>query len=370
VFAADDDKLSSYSGKQTAERIGFNAEGDEWNAIAKYNQKMFQDEKMMTKYKDHEIKKRTKEELDTQVKDKLRRLNEDYKKNKEYDHILIQHCDFLSKVERSKLDEVKSKVLKEKENRDLQLKDEKRRKREEKKKASEFDKVLVARIVDEMEKEKQSLAMKKMQEKEYLFKVLAENEENKKIQQENLKKERLEDIKICEEYAQVLDKQEQDRANYFKNKEKKANEFSKKMADTVIKDMEERFKREEENIRKYQQEKDVREKDAEDVKKRNIHEGKKDIKRFLDMQVEEKRKINNFEKSLNSEQAKIWKTDVQNFGSQEQEIYTKIRSMNVSNQDFLLKQMQEKKGKKFEKMNEQEYHLNKNILEQIKTVPK
>jgi len=142
------------------------------------------------------------------------------------------------------------------------------------------------------------------------------------------------------------------------------------MADTVIKDMEERFKREEENIRKYQQEKDVREKEADEVKRRNIHDGKKDIKRFLDMQVEEKRKINNFEKSLNSEQAKIWKTDVQNFGSQEQEIYTKIRSMNVSNQDFLLKQMQEKKGKKFEKMNDHEYQLNKNVLEQIKTVPK
>jgi len=83
------------------------------------------------------------------------------------------------------------------------------------------------------------------------------------------------------------------------------------------------------------------------------------------MQVEEKRKINEFEKSLNTEQAKIWKTDVQKFAEQEQEINGKIRSMNVCNQEFLLKQIENRKGKKFQKMNESEYQLNKNLLEHI-----
>lgn len=138
----DDDRLSSYSQRAPADRIDFEEQGDEWNAIAKYNQKMFQEEKTMAKYKDKELKKRTKEELDTQVKDKLRRLNDEYKKNKEYDNILIQHVDFLSKVERDKLEEVKAKIYREKENRDHQLKEEKRRKREEKKKEREFDKEL------------------------------------------------------------------------------------------------------------------------------------------------------------------------------------------------------------------------------------
>jgi len=40
-------------------------------------------------------------------------------------------------------------------------------------------------------------------------------------------------------------------------------------------------------------------------KKRAIHDNKKDIKKFLDMQVSEKRKTMDYEKSLNSEQAKI-----------------------------------------------------------------
>ena len=138
----DDDRLSRYSQKNQTDRLNFNEEGDEWNAIAKYNQKMFQDEKKMSKYKDSEIKKRTKEELDTQVKEKLRRMNDENKKNNEYDNILLQHVDFLSNVEKNKQDDIKSKIYREKENRDQQLKDEKRRKRDENKKEKEFDKQL------------------------------------------------------------------------------------------------------------------------------------------------------------------------------------------------------------------------------------
>ena len=138
----EDERLSQPSQTNRAERVDFNNEGDEWNAIAKFNQKMFYEEKIMTQYKDKEIKKRTKAELDSQVKDKLRKVNDEYKKNKEYDNILIEHCDFLSKVERSKLDVVKNKTFKEKENRDLQLNDEKKRKKSVQKKERQFDKEL------------------------------------------------------------------------------------------------------------------------------------------------------------------------------------------------------------------------------------
>ena len=99
--------------------------------------------------------------------------------------------------------------------------------------------------------------MRKTQDKAYLHKMLIENEENKQKQMQHLQREREDDVKACEEYARVLDKQEKERENYFKNKEKKSNEFSKKMADTVIRDMEEKLTREEQNIRKYQLEKEI-----------------------------------------------------------------------------------------------------------------
>ena len=69
----------------------------------------------------------------------------------------------------------------------------------------------------------------------------------------------------------------------------------------------------------------MREKEEDERKRRAALENKKEIKKFLDMQVDEKRKVKEFERSLNSEQAMIWKTDVQKFISQEQEINSKVK---------------------------------------------
>ena len=161
---------------------------------------------------------------------------------------------------------MKNKVYKEKENRDIQLNDEKKRKKNEKKKERQFDKELgkiksnnlVSRLISEMDKEKQVIQTRKYQDKEHLIKTLLENEVNKKKQSENLLKEKEEDVQLCVEYAKVLDKQEKDRENYFKNKEMKANDFSKQMAETVIKEMDDKTKREEECIRRYQHEKELK----------------------------------------------------------------------------------------------------------------
>jgi hypothetical protein len=42
------------------------------------------------------------------------------------------------------------------------------------------------------------------------------------------------------------------------------------------------------------------------------------------MQIEEKKRKNDFERTVNSEQARIWKTDTQRFQEQEKEIQEKV----------------------------------------------
>jgi hypothetical protein len=66
----------------------------------------------------------------------------------------------------------------------------------------------------------------------------------------------------------MLEKQEQDRLNEFKAREKRAQEFMNRMADTVIKNMDERQREEDEKIRRYEMEKEMRER-MEDEKKYN-----------------------------------------------------------------------------------------------------
>lgn len=124
------------------ERVQFQNEKDEWNAINKYNQKAFEQDKLEEMIKDKEIKRRTKEDLDNQIKQKLLRLNEEKLKAKEYDEIAINHVAKMNKLENEKMRELKEKMQREKENRDAQRMDEHKKRKIEQIKNKKFDKEL------------------------------------------------------------------------------------------------------------------------------------------------------------------------------------------------------------------------------------
>jgi hypothetical protein len=140
----DEDELDllSESSRKPLKRIDFSSEGDEWNAICKYNRKLYEEEKKLNKLKDWELKRRTKEDLDNQIRQKLNRIHEEQLKNIEYDQIQYNHTLYMNELERQKQIEIKNKILKEKENRDKQMKDEKMRKKIELAKERKYDKEL------------------------------------------------------------------------------------------------------------------------------------------------------------------------------------------------------------------------------------
>jgi hypothetical protein len=142
----DDFDLLSMSSRKPVKRFDFANEGDEWNAICQYNRKIYEEEKRLNKIKDWEMKRRTKEDLDNQINQKYNRIHEEQSKNREYDQIQHNHTLYLNELERQKQIEIKNKILKEKENRDKQLKDEKMRKKIDLVKERKYDKELGKRL--------------------------------------------------------------------------------------------------------------------------------------------------------------------------------------------------------------------------------
>lgn len=134
--------LSLYSHNEPIERFEFANEKDEWNAINKYNQIVFEQDKIKERMLDREIKNRTKEDLDNQIKQKMILVNEERMKNKEYDKITIDHVKVLNKMEEDRIKDKRNKMLREKENRDVQMLDEKKRKRIEELKNRKYEKEL------------------------------------------------------------------------------------------------------------------------------------------------------------------------------------------------------------------------------------
>jgi len=51
------------------------------------------------------------------------------------------------------------------------------------------------------------------------------------------------------------------------------------------------------------------------------------MRQYLDMQVEEKKRINEFEKVLDLEQARIWQIDSEKYREQEKEITEKVKNL-------------------------------------------
>ena len=86
------------------------------------------------------------------------------------------------------------------------------------------------------------------------------------------------------------------------------------------------------------------------------------------MQVEEKKKEEDFLKALDLEQARIWNVDCKKYYEDEKIIDGKIRQMNKRNLDCLFKQISENTNKKKNKKNmtDNEYYLNRELIEKAK----
>ena len=354
--------------KPKGPQIDYSKYNDEWDAINMYNKKLFEQEKIINRIKDKEVQKRTRNDLDNQVKQKLKKMYEEKLKEQEYDAIMNKHLQKLNELEEKKKLEIKKRILKEKESRDKQLKDEYIRKRIEVLKNKKYERELVKTLQEEIEREKQLAIEKKLAEKAALQKTLKDNEIHKQKLAEEARKEREDDIKIMEDDAKVKEKQENERIEYFKKIERNANSFMDKVIQTVLKEQEDKNKEEEEKIRQYNLFRDQQADLEEQRRKQKIIENKKMIKNFLDKQCEEKRKEKEYEHQIDLCQGRIWEQDTKNYYEHEKEVAAIIRAMNKNNLEALKYQIKYNNNQNHEGMSENEKAMNRELLEKAAAI--
>lgn len=84
------------------------------------------------------------------------------------------------------------------------------------------------------------------------------------------------------------------------------------------------------------------------------------------MQIEERKKEEEFLKSLDDEQARIWAIDCKKYFEDERAIESKIRAMNKRNLELVMDQINNKKKKKKNAMSDTEYAMNRDMLQRAK----
>ena len=347
------------------ERLDFTDEGDEWAAMAKYNRKVFEDQIKEERIKDNELKRRNREDLDLQIKQKLRKEYEDELKEKEYDNILREHQKKMDEEERKRQELIKQQIMKEKESRDAQMKADYVRKRIEFLKDKKFEKSLVKTIQEGIERERKETLEKKRRENEALNNAIKENEIRIKKKKELEEKQKEEDIKMAEERIKMEMKEEIARNKYYDSSKKYGNKYVAKQADEIIEQLKKQEEEEDKKVQFYYEEKNrlaiEKEKEAEIKRQKE----KQELRKYLDMQIEEKKKEEEFLKSLDDEQARIWAIDCKKYNEDEKAIEQKIRAMNKRNLDLVMEQMKQRRKKKTG-MTDAEYAMNRETLQKAK----
>ena len=359
-FAEEEKKKNS-----NYERLDFTDEGDEWAAMAKYNRKVFEDQIKEERIKDNELKRRNREDLDLQIKQKLRKEYENELKEKEYDNILREHQKKMDEEERKRQELIKQQIMKEKESRDAQMKADYVRKRIEFLKDKKFEKSLVKTIQEGIERERKEALEKKRRENEALNNAIKENEIRIKKKKELEEKQKEEDIKMAEERIKMEMKEEIARNKYYDSIKKYGNKYVAKQADDIIEQLKKQEEEEDKKVQFYYEEKNrlaiEKEKEAEIKRQKE----KQELRKYLDMQIEEKKKEEEFLKSLDDEQARIWAIDCKKYNEDEKAIEQKIRAMNKRNLDLVMEQMRQRRKKKTG-MTDAEYAMNRETLQKAK----
>jgi hypothetical protein len=351
--------------KKNFKRLDFTEEGDEWSAIAKYNRQLYEEQIKMEKMKEEELKKRNKADLDLQIKQRLKQEYENELKDKEYDKIMEEHQKEMDEIERKKQEDLKKQVMREKESRDEQMRQNYIKKRIEILKEKKFEKSLVKSIQEGIEKERKNAIEKKRKENEALLKAIKENDLKMIRKKEKEKRDKEEEVKMGEEMMKMQLKEDLARKRYYDIIKMNGNKFAKN-SDEVLERLKREQEEEEKRIQHYYDEKNRLEIEREKEKELKKKNEKFELKKYLDMQIEERKKEEDFLKSLDYEQARIWALDCKKYNEDEKLIKSKIREMNKRNMDSVMEQINKKKNKKIG-MNDTEYAMNRQILEKAKS---
>ena len=353
--------------KYQLKKIDFKKYGNEWAAMAAYDKKLYEQQLLDERIRTTQQKKRTKYDLDEQVKEKIKKEYEDELKEKEYDKIFKEHQKELDKIEKEKEKKIKEQYLREKESRQAQLKDNYVRRRIDELKERKFDKKVIRTILTEMENEKKQNAEQKRKRNFELNKALKENEENRKNLKLIQEKQREEDLQFLEEQKKMDIRKEQQR-EYLLNKIKnKFNNAYSQEAENKVKQIQIDQEEEDKKMIHYMNEK-CRLADEKEMKEKIKRQKEKtELKKYYDMQVEERKKDEQFEKVLDGEQARIWKKDCEKYNKDEKRIAKIIWDKNVRNLNTIKKQIQEKKEKekKNTEMTPIEFSINREKLMKV-----
>jgi len=312
----------------------------EWSKLDEYASYLNDQDALRQRLGVSAIQRKLRMDLDQQVKDKQQRRLASADEEQRYHQNTMIELDRWKQQEQAREEERHLKLMREKSDRDQQLAYERKIKSDEEQRKRDEEALLVNRIVSEMENEQQRLERRKEKTKKSMRKVFAENEVEQEKRLEIKKKEMAMEQLAMGDYNRVLDEQEAQRAAELEARLQRQAMLMKKLKSNVL-DVEKAVGDSDgQRAAAQQEEQDRHFFEAEALKQRRLKELRHENQTYLVKQMEEREGRRQEDRDIQAIQAAILERDSQDYGEIERQKVIDRRVRNLEHRKDIERQME------------------------------
>lgn len=327
---------------RTSQPAGRMSDEQAWASIVKHDSDLYLREEYEKSLRNNENKEKLKRILAQQVNDRNQRWSQEQNQNLRYDQEQAEFWKAQKNKEKLMEKEIKIKTQEQRKIMNQYMGEVRQRKVQEFISNKDYEANLVSKIQSEMQKDQKEKFDKTEKVKQMYLAVIKENQEKSRLKSLQAIEEKKQDMMIMNEYTKMLDKQEQDRIDYLKNRENRVQTAIIPSSWNALETVKGKNRDEDAQIYKAMQDQFLRLKKREDKEMQNKANQAKELKKFYELQANEK--IKKRQKEFESE-VKIMqdvKKDNENFKKWNEEKMNKERELRQLHANYLKMQMEEK----------------------------
>jgi hypothetical protein len=337
-------------------------EAFDWCRLDEYASYLHEQDAIRQKLGVKALQRKLKMDLDNQVKDKSYKKKETEEEELRYHQNSLVELERWKKNEQDREEEKKFKLMKEKSDRDEQLAFEKKLKAEELQKKKDEEEALVEKIVNEMEAEQLKFEKKKVAQRKAMKKVFEENQLDQEKQAVQRQEQMAKEADAMREYNRILDEQEAQRAAELEARLAKQKDLMEKLQANVSAQAKDAGDNDAKRANAQQAEMDRHYFEAEHTKMTRLKQMRLENQNYLLRQMGEKDGRKDEEKMLSNIQAQILEKDTEEYNEIERQKAVDRRLQNFDNRKELETQIMRKAGIRQPEMSSVEIQMNKPLL--------
>lgn len=334
----------------------------DWARLDEYASYLHEQDALRMKMGTQALQRKLRMDLDAQVKEKNDKKRATDEEERRYHQNSMVELERWKRTEQVRNEEMKAKLMREKQDRDEQLAFERQLKDEEDRKKKDEEANLVDKIVTEMEQEQLKYEKQKARYKKKMRAVFEENQRDQEQRELQRKQQEAAEAQAMRDYNRILDEQEEQRAAELANRMGRQKELMDKLLANVEQQAKSAGDNDEMRANAQQAEMDRHYFEAESTKMSRLKQMRLENQAYLLKQMKEKDGRKDEEKMLQNIQAQILEKDTEEYQQNERQKLIDRRTQMQAHRADVEKQISMRTGNYVPDMSEAEIAMNKPLL--------